>query len=70
MIRLNYDKITDLDTAKRIIEKLVNGMNECYRADFLICPNCKNIMTKDYICPFCQCDPSDIKISECEMKDE
>ena len=34
MININYDKIKDLDTAKRIIEKLVNGMNECYTADF------------------------------------
>lgn len=66
MIRLNYDKITDLDTAIQIIKKLELGINNCYTADFNICPKCKNLMVKDYICPVCSFDPSDIKISECE----
>lgn len=70
MIRLNYDKITDLDTAIQIIKKLELGINNCYTADFNICPKCKNLMVKDYICPVCSFDPSDIKINECEVKNE
>lgn len=70
MIRLNYDKITDLDTAIQIIKKLELGINNCYVADFNICPKCKNLMVKGYICPVCSFDPSDIKISECEVEND
>ena len=66
MIIVNYDEITDLDTAIQIIRKLELGIHNCYTADFNICPKCKNIMVKGYICPVCGCDPSDIKISECK----
>lgn len=68
MIRLNYDKITDLDTAIQIIKKLESGINNCYTADFVICPKCKNLMVKGFICPVCSYDPSDLEISESEVK--
>ena len=52
-IRINDDKITDLDTAKRIIEKLTRGLNQCYCATFNICSECGEIYTEGYICWNC-----------------
>lgn len=64
MIRLNYDKIVDLDAALKIIEKLIDGMNNCYCAEFGLCPHCGAIYTQGYICHNCSKDPTEIKKSE------
>ena len=64
MIRVNYDEIVDLDMALKIIEKLVDSMNNCYCAEFCLCPHCGAICTKGYICPNCSKDPTEIKNGE------
>lgn len=52
-MQIDYSKITDLDTAIRVIKKLERGLNNSYSAVFHICPKCGEIMQEGYICPNC-----------------
>ena len=59
MINIDYEKIVDLELALKVIHKLVNGLNNCYTAEFNICPYCGEIYVKGYLCPECGKDPTE-----------
>ena len=52
-IRIDYDNITDLNTAILVIKKLQEGLNNSYSANFYLCPNCGAVMQEGWICPKC-----------------
>lgn len=62
MINVNYERIIDLESALKVIRKLENGLNNCYTAEFYICPYCGEIYVKGYICPECEKDPTEYSV--------
>lgn len=52
-IIINYENIQTVEQALHVIEKLQNGLNNCYAATFNICPKCGQVYTQGFICWGC-----------------
>lgn len=58
MISVDITRIKTLAQAKRIINQLIKGLNNCPAAEFCVCKHCGSIYTKGWLCPVCSHDNS------------
>lgn len=61
MIKIDLNNIRTKKQAINIIQCLLRGLENCYSADFKVCPKCGEIFTAGYICWNCSYDPTEIK---------